>query len=104
MTNPNQNKALVEIKGKKTYKSIKVECRIADETSLDETDLGVGGCIKRVHHSDWFIFLLKTVRNTTDVMQVVNFTDLMQICHRVTSSLLTSSICIISVKIRLDPT
>ena len=42
--------------------------------------------------------------SATDVMQVVNFTDVMQVCHRVTSSLLTSSSCIISVKIRLDPT
>ena len=57
-----------------------------------------------VHHSDWFIFLLKTVKNTTDVMQVVNFTDLMQVYHQVTSSLLTLSSYIISVKIRLDPT
>ena len=72
-------------------------------TSLDETDLG-GDCIKWVHHSDWFIFLLKTVRNATDVMQVVNFTDLMKVYHQVTSSLLTLSSYIISVKIRLDPT
>ena len=33
VTNTNQNKALVGNKGKKTYKSIKVECRIAGETN-----------------------------------------------------------------------
>ena len=104
VTNTNQNEALVEIKGKKVFKSIKVECKIAGETNQFRWNWLGGDCIKQVHHSDWFIFLLKTARNTTDVMQVVNFTDLMQVYHQVTSSLLTLSSYIISVKIRLDPT
>ena len=35
-------------------------------------------------------------------MQVVDFTRLMLVCHHVTTSMLTSSSCIKSVKIRLD--
>ena len=43
-------------------------------------------------------------RNATELMQVVDFTVLMRVCHQVSSSLLASSNYIKSVTIRLDAT
>ena len=48
-----------------------------------------------MHRSTFYEY---TTKIATDLVQVVDFTDLMQVCHRVASSLLTSSSCIKSVE------
>ena len=60
-------------------------------------------------HSHWTVLIqswdLVSVhsQNATDLIQVVNFSSLMQVFyHQVASSLLASSSCIQFVKIRLD--
>ena len=45
-----------------------------------------------------------TSRNSTELMQVVDFTGLMDVCHQVAASLLASTSCAKSVKIRFDET
>ena len=45
-----------------------------------------------------------TARIATDLLQVVDFTGLLQVCYEVAASRLTSSSCSKSVKIRLGAT